>query len=370
MNKIEFSKGNVTFISGQEAFSEILKGLLPGENLYISTYNIFIDEEKRNLIQQNSKYSKDVKLLFNAYSIKPEENLNIIEYVKTEEGKKIIKTIRYLKDRCPQIQIFINKKNHTKVYSNGKRMYIGSANASSKDSLETGVMIEDVAAIQNVEQTVFYDYILDSYPVYTDWLSVYTTFLGGILHQSKELIDLIEKYYFEHDFQTRLKYGDKIVEYTALKQQLLQFKTQFTFLIKDLRVEAANNPNNSVYNDIIIFVDWAEQMINTLTEEKNIVGSKTIDFINFYNQQVNNNYPNVEQYWYTLLMFGWEKCGYQNFAEEMYIYNLLKVFYTAMFNIKVNYYHLRNFQPRIGLYKVKDLLKNPSHFNSDFHELL
>ncbi|MGR9527455.1 hypothetical protein ACSS31_27635 (plasmid) [Priestia megaterium] len=61
------------------------------------------------------------------------------------DDQKINNLITRSLNQNPYIQFFYNTNNHSKIISNGEKMYIGSANATdhTKNNLEAGVIIDD-----------------------------------------------------------------------------------------------------------------------------------------------------------------------------------------------------------------------------------
>lgn len=149
---INLKKAKFILSCGEDNFKEVFQDR--GEHLYITSFNHNIPNFHNNGILNQLEYMSNIIVVFNL----------------SDDSIKINKLITRALKKNPYIQFFFCKNNHSKIISNGRKMYVGSAGATdiSQNYLEAGVIIEDKQTVTQIEHEIFGKPYLKYEPIFTD----------------------------------------------------------------------------------------------------------------------------------------------------------------------------------------------------------
>ncbi|MGG4508246.1 hypothetical protein ABEP00_15895 [Heyndrickxia sporothermodurans] len=215
-NEIDLQEGRIVLSKGIENFKEIFNE--KGSHLYLTTYSYDMPTEFLEWILKSIEFVNDIKVVFNVYNF------------DSSESQKIDFLIKRALNTNPYIQFFYDKDNHSKIISNGKKLYIGSANVTNytKNNFEAGVITVNKETIEKVERHVF-DYAFLKYePIFTDPIApIIVPYLFIINELQKEfsyiegLLEDVDTFHFTQESNLP-DYGSDLKKY--LKSYLKMFK--------------------------------------------------------------------------------------------------------------------------------------------------
>ncbi|KON83376.1 hypothetical protein AF331_17940 [Rossellomorea marisflavi] len=182
---VPFQHGEVVLSSGIENFKQVFDDLKNGDHLYITSFSYSVDKELNQLLVEKIDYINDIRVIFNVFNYDQKERARINHLIK--------KTLEI----NPYIQFFYSNTNHSKIISNGRRIYIGSANATgnTRNNFESGVIIKEIEPIRQIEKSVFKYAHLGTVPYFTDPIGpVIATFLLIYQEAEKEISSVRDIY--------------------------------------------------------------------------------------------------------------------------------------------------------------------------------
>jgi hypothetical protein len=278
-NEINFKEGKIILSEGIENFKEIFEE--KGNHLYLTTYSYDMPTDYYDWILDSLEYLNDIIVVFNIYNFNNSVFKKIDDLIKRALGKN------------PYIQFFYNKTNHSKIVSNGKTVYIGSANFTNytKNNFEAGIILKDKESIAKLEKHVF-DYPHLKYEtIFSDPISPLIVPMYFIFKEiNKEFITIedlllsVNKYRFTNESDLPY-YGDDLKKF--LEQYLQMFLiarkdlcnyaeevSEEYFIVSNLLDEIESSlfgliALDPIGTDTIIFFNFIEDYRNSLEEYKN-----------------------------------------------------------------------------------------------------
>lgn len=153
---INLSRAKLIFSQGEDNLNEIFQD--DGDHLYITAFGYKLTEFCSNAILRYLQAAKDIIVVLSF----PESD--------SDNDVKAEQLITNALKKNPYLQLYSCKNNYSKIMSNGKKVYVGSANASdmSHNNLETGVIFDDSQSIKEIEDQVFGRPYLKYESIFTD----------------------------------------------------------------------------------------------------------------------------------------------------------------------------------------------------------
>lgn len=275
-------EGKIVISKGIENFKELLNE--SGLHLYITTYSYDMPKDYYDSILKNIEFINDIKVVFNIY------NFN------SSESEKIDFLIKRGLSKNPYVQFFYSEDNHSKIISNGKTLYIGSANLTNytKNNFEAGVLTKSTETIEKVERQVF-DYAHLKYePIFTDPIApIITPFLFIFSEVNKEFNDIeellksVETFHFTQENNIPSA-GIQIQKY------LNQYITMFKMAKDDLNTFIV--AKSEEYFIVQLLLEQIEECLETILYMEPI-GSDTRSFFEFIEDYQNGLEEYKEHFW-------------------------------------------------------------------------
>jgi hypothetical protein len=281
-DEIDLQEGRIVISKGVENFKEIFDG--KGSHLYLTTYSYDMPTEFLEGILKSIEFVNDIKVVFNVYNF------------DSSERQKIDFLITRALNSNPYIQFFYDKDNHSKIISNGKKLYIGSANVTNytKNNFEAGVITVNKETITKIEKQVFDYAFLTFEPIFTDPIApiiVPYLFIIQELHKELSYIEgLLEEVGFSHfmDESNLPDYGSELTEY--LNSYLRMLRIAKEDLINFIKVKS---------EEYFIVTNLLDEIENSLQEILSLdhLGSETRYFFNFIEDYQNCLEEYKEHFW-------------------------------------------------------------------------
>ncbi|NNU88796.1 hypothetical protein ETC04_17175 [Geobacillus sp. MR] len=280
-SEIELKEGKIVLSKGIENFKAIFNE--KGSHLYLTSYSYDMPTDYYDLLLENIEFINDIKVIFNIFNFGSDDD-------------KIDLLIKRVLNKNPYTQLFYNKYNHSKIISNGKILYIGSANVTNytKNNFEAGVIISNKETIEKVEREVF-DYAYLKYePIFTDPIAPIIVPFYFILSEVNKEFNYIEnllknvdtfQYMDEADLPD---YGWNIEEY------LNQYVQMFKMAKVDLSTFIDNKSEESFI--VINLLNEIENTLNIILSTEPI-GSNTRYFFDFIEDYRNVLEIYKKHYW-------------------------------------------------------------------------
>jgi hypothetical protein len=272
--ELEFDGGRFVSSKGELNYKEVLDDFPTAKIIRIITYNISKNTRQDALLEALRGSSADVQLITNVPSRMP-------EYYDSDAGRNMRNAARrniqvYLSKLDPSnfpngFIPFFNVHNHAKIIGTENIVYIGSANYSneSADSIETGVLIEDRAVIQQLYQE-FFDTIKDkSLSYFDEGFSAFRLFILSLHakfdhHHRKMITDLYTDYH-----RTKMVVSDVIfMDIDDLQNLYLDLDELESVCAA---AEDTYDEKNAEYNDALeslkrrfdcLSIDWLKSVIS------------------------------------------------------------------------------------------------------------
>lgn len=198
---VSISSGEVVFGRETLNYQRVLDDFPRAKTVRILTYNISKNQYRNELIDalKSIQPSADVKIISNIPSHMP-------SYYDTAAGEAMRKAYRrnysaYLERLNPENfqsnpDVAFNFSNHAKIIGTENVLYIGSANYSdeSKDNIESGTIITDKRAIEQIYDEFFPAILDESTPYFDDEFNVFRLFVMSM----KTKFDIWLDWFDEH----------------------------------------------------------------------------------------------------------------------------------------------------------------------------
>ncbi|WP_310832319.1 phospholipase D-like domain-containing protein [Paenibacillus pedocola] len=317
----------IVLSQGEQNYKEIFTSIDRTSHLYITTFNYSMPEELEESLQKSIEFVNDVKVIFNVYN-----------FDGTEEGKIYRLLVKAL-NKNPYVQFFYNNNNHSKIISNGKKMYIGSSNLTenSINNFEAGVIIKDYDAIREIEESVFeYTYIKYK-PIITDPIAPLIIPFQFFIVEAKKQYDVLKS----------MIESAKIHSFVLLDEELLKeeryilsdFLRKYYKTFKLAKEEFINylTEHENGYKMVNLLEDIDHEI--KLIYEHAPLGSPTVRFFDFMEDYSNMGEKYRDQYWKT-----------QTFKADTVVLEE-KLYLTRLTSLLDMFFHLRKIW--IDLYGVK-----------------
>ncbi|WAH39028.1 phospholipase D-like domain-containing protein [Alicyclobacillus dauci] len=230
-------------------------------------------------------------------------------------------------EKCRYIQIYIRQDNHAKVYSTGRKMYIGSANATeqSSNNVEFGVLIEDKQAIESLEGILFFEGLLDSYPIFADayFHSELKVFFSGILGIAASLMKHIRLCYTNPGVDVEgIKNNEiKIKELSSKVKTLL---CTFKGAVRGWDWDNEKFTQNPTYGEHVnLILQQLDQAIQAC------IGQVTSNYLNYSLKSLCNSANKEFDLFRMNMMY-----GNQNLKFEEYSFSILRSIYESLTHLR------------------------------------
>ncbi|WHX66062.1 hypothetical protein QNH26_20695 [Peribacillus frigoritolerans] len=281
-SEIDLKEGKIVLSKGVENFKEIFNE--KGSHLYLTTYSYDMPTEFLEWLLKSIEFVNDIKVVFNVFNF------------DSSESQKIDFLIKRALNTNPYIQFFYNEDNHSKIISNGKKLYIGSANVTSytKNNFEAGVITINKETIEKVERQVF-DYSHLKYePIFTDPIApiiVPYLFIINLLKREfdyiEELLGNVDTFHFTQESNLPDD-GRDIKKY--LKQYLKMFKIAKEDLVTSIMAKS---------EEYFIVTNLLNEIENSLAAILSLdtIGSETRYFFDFIEDYRNSLEEYKEHFW-------------------------------------------------------------------------
>ncbi|MBY0201396.1 hypothetical protein H7U05_29690 [Priestia megaterium] len=278
---INTKEAKLVLSQGEDNFKEVFER--KGQHLYITSFSYNLPQSYNEIIEEHLEFVNDIIVVFNVAAW---------EY---NDDQKINNLITRSLNQNPYIQFFYNTNNHSKIISNGEKMYIGSANATdhTKNNLEAGVIIDDKDAIKKVESKIFGTPYLTYQPIFTDpiapLLAPFSLLLDKIDFEYlviKRILDGSSKhrYITEEDLPNSMK---------DIETELQSYLTTFQLAKEKLSEYGQKIDEFFIIEGLLKCIEDAlESLLNN-----DIIGQKTNDFFDYLEDYRNAVEEYKEHYW-------------------------------------------------------------------------
>ncbi|MEN0665264.1 hypothetical protein [Caldifermentibacillus hisashii] len=280
--EIESKRGKIVLSEGIENFKSIFEE--KGLHLYLTSYSYNMPLDYYDILLENIEFINDIKVIFNIYDF------------NSSSDYKIDSLIYRVLNKNPYVQLFYNKNNHSKIISNGKTLYIGSANVTNytKNNFEAGVIFTDKDTIEKIEREVFdYAYILYE-PIFTDPIAPIIVPFYFIVSEVKKEFDYIVSLLKDVETVRYINENDLPYYDLEIKEYIYQYSQMFKMAKEDFSKFIENKSKE--YYVVNNLLDEIEKSLDALLSVEPI-GVYTRDFLDFIEDYRNANEQYKEHYW-------------------------------------------------------------------------
>lgn len=278
---IDIKEAKLVLSQGEDNFKEVFER--KGGHLYITSFSYNLPQSYNEIIEQYLEFVNNIIVVFNVAAWNYENDEKINNLITRSLGKN------------PYIQFFYNKNNHSKIISNGEKMYIGSANATdyTKNNLEAGVIINDKETINKVESKVFGKPYFMYQPIFTDpiapLIAPFSLLFDKINFEYLVIDGLVSDSYKHRTFDE----GSLPDSMEDIESELQSYLETFNVAKEELSTYGQKTEEFFIIENLLDCIDQSLQdLINTDT-----IGNKTNYFFDYIEDYRNSMEEYKEHYW-------------------------------------------------------------------------
>lgn len=280
-------KIKIVLTKGEQNYKDVFESMERTDHLYVTTFNYSMPQDLNEALYQDVEFINDVRIVFNVF------------HYDGKEKEKVHKLLAKALLKNPYVQFFYSSDNHSKIISNGKKMYIGSSNLTEQatNNFEAGVIINDSETVKEVEKMVF------EYP-YIKYQAIFTDPIAPLLLPLQLLVSNVqnELYLLRTLIDSAKRHTTLLSDYESITQT--NFEEYKGFLCKFIKAFKLAKRELIKYSSskgdgfkIDLFLDEIDKKLISIT--KHSFGNSTVNFFDFLEDYRNAMEEYKDHYWRT-----------------------------------------------------------------------